>query len=88
MLDFQELIFKSKLALRVRLHRNCTTFSANHIYLCTTYALLGKKDEMRASREAFFSIQGRDRPIIVEPSWTDEALAVAHEHPQQIAGIK
>lgn len=64
------------------------TFPANHIYLCTTYALLGKEDEMRASREAFFSILGGDRSRIPEPSWTDEGLAAAYKHLLEIAGIR
>ena len=64
------------------------TFPPNHVYLCTTYALLGREDEMRASREAFFSILGGDKSRIPEPSWTDEGLAAAYEHLLQIAGIK
>jgi hypothetical protein len=35
------------------------TFPPNHVYLCTTYALMGMEDEMRASREVLF------------PSWVE-----------------
>ena len=64
------------------------TFPPNHVYLCTTYALLGLEDEMRANREAFFSILGGDKSRIPEPSWTDDGLAAAYEHLLQIAGIR
>ena len=64
------------------------TFPSNYIYLCTTYALLGKQEEMRASSEAYFSILGGDRSLIPAYSWTDEVLAASYEHLIDIAGLR
>ena len=64
------------------------TFPANHIYLCTTYALLGKEEEMCASRNAYFSILGGDRSLLPIYSWTDEALAASYEHLIDVAGLR
>ncbi|MGZ9002105.1 MAG: hypothetical protein ACXW1T_13440, partial [Methylophilus sp.] len=64
------------------------TFPANHIYLCTTYALLGKEEEMNASRTAYFSILGGNRSLLPVYSWTDEALAASYEHLIDIAGLR
>lgn len=63
------------------------TFPANHIYLCTTYALLGKQKEMNASRDAYFSILGGDKTRLPIYSWTDEALAASYEHLIRLAGL-
>ena len=64
------------------------TFPANHIYLCTTYALLGKEEEMCASRKAYFSILGGDKTKIPIFSWTDEVLAASYEHLIHVAGLR
>ena len=64
------------------------TFPANHIYLCTTYALLGKEEEMNASRTAYFSILGGNRSLLPVYSWTDEALAASYEHLIDMAGLR
>lgn len=64
------------------------TFLPNHIYLCTTYALLGMEDEMRASREISLSIVGGDKSRLPTPPWLDEGLAVTYEHMLQIAGLR
>lgn len=63
------------------------TYPPNHLYLCAIYALLGKGDEMRASREAYFSIMGGDKSRTPEPPWTDEGLAATYAHLFKIAGI-
>lgn len=64
------------------------TFSPNHVSLCKTYALLGMEDEMRASREAFFSIMGGDKSRMIELPWLAEELAAAHEHLIHVAGLR
>ena len=64
------------------------TFPANHIYLCTTYALLGKEEEMNASRNAYFSILGGDKTRLPIYSWTDEVLAASYEHLIDVAGLR
>lgn len=64
------------------------TFPPNHIYLCTTYALLGKEKEMRASRDAYFAILGGDKTILPPYSWNDDLLASSFEHLLQISGLK
>ncbi len=64
------------------------TFPPNHVYLCTTYALLGMEDEMRASRETAFSIMGGDKSRMIEPPWTDEELAETYDRLIYTAGLK
>lgn len=64
------------------------TFPANHIYLCTTYALLGKDEEMCASRNAYFSILGGNKSLLPAYSWTDETLAASYEHLIDVAGLR
>ncbi len=64
------------------------TFPPNYVYLCTTYALLGMEEEMRASREIFLSIMGGDKSRVLEPPWTNEELANTYEHLIQIAGLR
>ena len=65
-----------------------STFPPNHIYLCTTYALLGKEKEMRDSRNKFFSILGGDKTCLPHYSWTDETLAASFEHLLKISEIR
>ena len=64
------------------------TFPSNYIYLCTTYALLGKQEEMCANRKAYFSILGGDRSLLPAYSWTDEILAASYEHLIDVAGLR
>ena len=64
------------------------TFHANHVYLCITYALLGKQKELKASRNAYFSIFGGKRTRVLNNSWTDEVMAKTYEHLTHIAGLK
>lgn len=63
------------------------TFPPNHIYLCMTYALLEREEEMSASRKAYFSILGGDKSILPAYSWTNEALAASFEHLIEVAGL-
>lgn len=75
----------------VAFKRGCalnTTFPPNYVYLCTTYALLGKEKELRESREAFLSIMGGDKSRMLEPPWTNAALAATYERLLQVAGLK
>ena len=62
-------------------------FPANHIYLCVTYALLGREKELFASREAYFSILGGDKTLLPAYSWTDDKLAATYEHLIEVAGL-
>ncbi|MDP2230628.1 hypothetical protein [Methylotenera sp.] len=64
------------------------TFPPNFVYLCTTYALLGMEEEMRASRESFLSIMGGDKSRMLEPPWTNEVLAATYEHLLQVAELR
>ena len=63
------------------------TFPANYIYLCVTYALLGREKELFASREAYFSILGGDKTLSPAYSWTDDKLAATYEHLIEVGGL-
>lgn len=64
------------------------TFPPNHIFLCSTYALMGMEDEMRSSREIVLAIMGGDKSKMIEPPWLDEELAQRYEQLLQYAGLK
>lgn len=71
--------------------RGCTlssSFVPNHVYLCTTYALLGMDEEMRAKRDDFLALLGGDKSRLIEPPWLDDKLAAAYEHLLQLAGLR
>lgn len=63
-------------------------FSPNHVYLCTTYALLGMEEEMRAKRYDVLALRGGDKSIMVEPPWIDDRLATTYEHLLRLAGLR
>lgn len=64
------------------------TFIPNHVYLCTTYALLGMEEEMRAKRDDFLSLIGGNKAKLIEPPWIDDKLAATYEHLLQLAGLR
>jgi len=64
------------------------TFPPNHVYLCTTYALLGMEKEMVHARETFLSIMGGDKSRMIEPPWTDDKLRATYEHLLKVAGLR
>lgn len=70
--------------------RGCTlsaTFPPNHVFICTTYALLGRHEEMLRSREIFLSIIGGDLTKLPQFIWIDEELANQYQKLVQITGL-
>jgi len=63
-------------------------FIPNHVYLCTTYALLGMEQEMCAKRDDVLALMGGDKSKMIEPPWIDERLATTYEHLMQLAGLR
>lgn len=63
-------------------------FIPNHVYLCTTYALLGMEEPMREKRAHVMALAGGDLSRMIEPPWTDERLAAFYEHLLQLAGLR
>lgn len=64
------------------------TFIPNHVYLCTTYALLGMEQEMRAKRDEVLALMGGDKSRMIEPPWIDDRLSATYEHLLQLAGLR
>ncbi len=64
------------------------SFIPNHVYLCTTYALLGDEDAMREKRAQVMALAGGDKSRMIEPPWVDERLAALYEHLLQLAGLR
>ncbi len=64
------------------------TFPPNHAYLCTTYALLGREDEMRETAQALLASMGGDKSKMITPPWLDADLATAYNHLLELAGLR
>lgn len=63
------------------------SFIPNHVYLCTTYALLERHDKMRMAREQVLALVGGDLERMIEPPWVDEKLAAFYKHLLNLAGL-
>lgn len=63
-------------------------FIPNHVYLCTTYALLGRDQEMQEERKQVMALVGGDKARMIRSPWTDERLQAFYEHLMQIAGLR
>ncbi len=63
------------------------TFPPNHVFLCTTLALMGKNEEMLTSREIFLSIMGGDLTKLPHLMWIDEELNAEYQKLIQITGL-
>ena len=64
------------------------TFIPNHVYLCTTYALLGMEEKMRSKRDEVLALIGGDKSKMIEPPWIDDRLSVTYAHLLQLAGLR
>lgn len=63
------------------------TFPPNHVFLCTTLALLGRNEEMLASREVFLSIMGGDLTKLPHLVWIDKTLEAEYQKLLQITEL-
>ncbi len=64
------------------------TFIPNHVFLCTTYALLEREEALRSRRNEVLTLIGGDKTRLIEPPWIDDKLSTTYEHLLHLAGLR
>lgn len=64
------------------------TFIPNHVYLCTTYALLGMHKEMLVKRQYVMALAGGVKAKMIEPPWTEKKWEDLYERLVEKAGLR